>query len=540
MSRIYLRQLILGLTLISILLTLTNVIISSYRVQRDLLLETSLEANRTYAMKLADSTNLFLTDVLLQLRYSADALMGRRGAPLLDDPSKLNEEMHRLKVQTNAFNGTHVVDADGIVLANSSNEASTIGLKLHSEGAQQALQARRPMISSMYRAQTGRRILLVSMPLFDPEGTYRGYIGGALYLDESNVLHNLLGQHYYKDGSYIYVVDQSGFLVYHADPSRIGEQVLENPAVRNVLSGQSGSLRGNNTKGVDMLIGYSPILLPGWGIIAQQPTQAVLARQQQLLLQTLAYSIPLLLLSLIGVWIVSHRISGPLSQLAQHSRRIDDVELTQARITGIRAWYFEAAQLKQSLLAGLSLLGDKIRTLRDETFTDQLTGLVNRRGMDRQTAAWEAAQRPFSVLLLDVDHFKHINDAHGHDVGDKVLRHLAELMRQNARGADLACRSGGEEFSIFLPDTSLDSARQIAERLRMRVKERALPGGDRITVSIGVARYPDMGTSIEQVLKAADTAMYRAKRMGRDRVVVADPNSAAAHHDAHGATGEPH
>lgn len=521
MSRIYLRQLILGLTLISILMTLITVIGSSYRVQRDLLLDSSLEANRTYAMKLADAANLFLTDSMLQLRYSTDSLVGRRGAVLLHDKAALQEEMYRLKVQTNSFNSTHVVNADGVMVANSSGNTDIIGQRLHSTGAQQALQARKPMISSMYRAQNGRRILLISMPLFDLEGRYHGYIGGALYLDESNVLHSLLGQHYYKGGAYIYVVDQSGFLLYHPDPKRIGEQVLSNAAVRNVLAGQPGSLRDNNTQGMDMLIGYAPVILPGWGIIAQQPAQAVLARQRQLMMQTLVYSIPLLLLSLIGVWIVSHRISKPLSLLALHSRGIDDVELTQPRITSIRAWYFEAAQLKQSLLVGLSLLGDNIRTLRDETFTDQLTGLVNRRGMDRQTAAWVAAQRPFAVLLLDVDHFKHINDAHGHDVGDKVLRHLAELMQQNARGADLACRSGGEEFTIFLPDTSLDSARQIAERLRMRVKERALPGGERITVSIGVARYPDMGASIEQVLKAADTAMYHAKRKGRDRVEVA-------------------
>lgn len=159
--------------------------------------------------------------------------------------------------------------------------------------------------------------------------------------------------------------------------------------------------------------------------------------------------------------------------------------------------------------------------------TDELTGLYNRRYFDRHlTVMLDKAReqgRDMAVMLLDMDHFKSVNDNYGHDVGDAVLREFAVRLRRNIRGVDLACRFGGEEFVVLMPDTDFRHAQGVAERVRMAIAERSfefaagrtLP----ITVSVGVSlNESDMDTP-EALLKRADIALYRAKREGRNRVV---------------------
>ncbi|GAB3089829.1 sensor domain-containing diguanylate cyclase [Lysobacter terrae] len=167
--------------------------------------------------------------------------------------------------------------------------------------------------------------------------------------------------------------------------------------------------------------------------------------------------------------------------------------------------------------------------LARQATTDELTGVRNRRSL-LETARQEFTranryQHPLSVLMLDIDHFKSINDRYGHDVGDKVLRAVADACRRELRDSDVLGRLGGEEFGVVLPNTSRDGAMAVAERLRVRIDALRLGGdwGGNITpkVSIGVACIQG-ATRIEAVLKRADQALYAAKAAGRNRVYVAD------------------
>lgn len=193
----------------------------------------------------------------------------------------------------------------------------------------------------------------------------------------------------------------------------------------------------------------------------------------------------------------------------------------------VRSWYFEAAQLKVSLLAGLDAVNLKISRLSHESQTDQLTGLANRREMDRLLAQWEAASLPFAVVVLDIDHFKRVNDTYGHDVGDVVLKQLAIVMRQHSRSMDLPCRTGGEEFAILLPHSALPAALEVAERLRRAVETHTFDQVGRVTISCGVSAMPATAPSLTAVLKAADVALYEAKRGGRNRTVATPPMGSA-------------
>lgn len=162
------------------------------------------------------------------------------------------------------------------------------------------------------------------------------------------------------------------------------------------------------------------------------------------------------------------------------------------------------------------------RELEKQATLDHLTGVANRRAFDvaiRQQIK-QAAQHQslFSLLIFDIDHFKAINDTHGHDAGDAILKQLADLIRQCLRQTDLLSRWGGEEFTILLPDTPLDGALQFAERVRQRVAQ-ARFDTLQITISIGLTQYRD-GDDSERMIMRADDALYQAKRTGRNRVMV--------------------
>ncbi len=169
-------------------------------------------------------------------------------------------------------------------------------------------------------------------------------------------------------------------------------------------------------------------------------------------------------------------------------------------------------------------------SLRQQSIRDPLTGMFNRRYMEesleREISRAARAGRPLAVIMIDIDHFKHFNDMSGHAAGDAVLRELGALLRSEVREADIACRYGGEEFALIMPDASVEIALKRADKLREDVKRLDVRHGGRllgpINISLGVAEFPRHGPTGDAVLKMADVALYRAKQAGRDRAVVAD------------------
>lgn len=181
-----------------------------------------------------------------------------------------------------------------------------------------------------------------------------------------------------------------------------------------------------------------------------------------------------------------------------------------------------------ALLASLALaahhLASAERHSRDEAVVDPMTGLLNRLSLSARfeeavrSAALEAA--PVGLVMCDVDHFKRINDSHGHDRGDQVLVELARRLRGTLRSTDLAYRVGGEEFVLLLPGRDAASAERVAERIRRTVAATPLAGLS-VTVSAGVVSAPAGAATLSSLLRDADAALYSAKRAGRDRVVLA-------------------
>jgi diguanylate cyclase (GGDEF)-like protein/PAS domain S-box-containing protein len=178
---------------------------------------------------------------------------------------------------------------------------------------------------------------------------------------------------------------------------------------------------------------------------------------------------------------------------------------------------------------GLALGNLRLReTLRNQSIRDALTGLFNRRyleeSLEREFSRASRNKSSVAVIMMDLDHFKRFNDTFGHQAGDALLRSLGDFLRRSTRGQDIACRYGGEEFALVLSDSSLAGASQRAEIMRQEVKHLNVQYAGQllgaVSVSIGLAVFPDHGSTISEVLHAADQALYGAKREGRDRVSV--------------------
>lgn len=167
--------------------------------------------------------------------------------------------------------------------------------------------------------------------------------------------------------------------------------------------------------------------------------------------------------------------------------------------------------------------------LREQSIRDALTGLFNRRFLheflERELARAGRKTQQLSLIVMDLDHFKLINDTFGHSAGDMVLQHVGQVLQAHVRKSDVACRIGGEEFSLLLAESSLPIAIQRAESIRRALHGTLLEYEKKklgaVTASFGAAGYPDQGRTVEALFRAADEAMYHAKRAGRDRVVSA-------------------
>lgn len=278
----------------------------------------------------------------------------------------------------------------------------------------------------------------------------------------------------------------------------------------------------------------------GWRIVARQPVELAFAEADDTVQLALAIGLVAALFASALAWLAARRLSVDLYALADAASGVEagrpgsDIPAMQSSR--------EVQQLSQSLgrmthhlLAAREAMEEKVRlrTLELEAAnraldlqarTDALTGLLNRRGFETQMAFAVAlarrSSRPLSLITVDVDHFKRVNDTYGHEAGDEVLRRLARTLESRLRGSDVVARLGGEEFVALLPDTDLNGAQSIAQALVTAMAEQQDPVVGTITVSAGVATMRGAEDNGAAMLRRGDAALYEAKGQGRNRVCV--------------------
>jgi diguanylate cyclase (GGDEF)-like protein len=210
--------------------------------------------------------------------------------------------------------------------------------------------------------------------------------------------------------------------------------------------------------------------------------------------------------------------------IIQSAARIHDKDVRLGSEIGALGYLTDPTDLDLLRARARTLLEFKqfLDACQDAAFTDDLTGLANRRRFDRQLQREVARTgrygHPFCLLLVDIDYFKEVNDAQGHEAGDEALRRVANAIQSGTRGIDTGARIGGDEFAVILPETDLARGLEVAERLRASIKSLAIESTGRLTASLGVAELPSCAASGDELRAAADAALYEAKRGGRDRV----------------------
>lgn len=513
-THIKLKHLIISVVALAFVLTITSNYFSIHYLNREMLKENTLETNHVYVEKIAKTADMYIEQTLKMLTYSADEL-----ADKMDDENALTEVATRLQAQNDTFNSVAIVKPDGLIVAGAPAKYNLKGVRVTSQEGLKALKQKKQYVSMPYIAGTGKYMITLSEPIFSEADEYLGEISCTIYLHENNLFNVLLEKHFYDDGSYVYVVDRDGRIIYHRDMERVGEMVIENEVVQHVTRGESGMQLVTNTKGIKMLAAYSPIESTNWGVISQRPLDVTIRPAGELGFKMFLSTIPLLVLSIFIVLFAANRIAKPLQRLALITESSSKNNEEQA-LKQVDGWYYEAFQLKNALLNSLSTLYEQVDLLKDQSTIDPLTGLMNRRAMDALLKQWTLEKLAYAVVMVDLDGFKKVNDTYGHAVGDEVLKFLANIMQEVMREQDICCRYGGEEFVILMPGTSQEIAFHMVERLRRIMESTDSPCGRPVTLSAGVAVFSETMRDPAIVLAMADKALYEAKTSGRNRVMI--------------------
>jgi diguanylate cyclase (GGDEF)-like protein len=346
----------------------------------------------------------------------------------------------------------------------------------------------------------------------------------------------------------IIVIDQNGvILARHPDQLGLAGEKIRNPhTLQALLSGKAGVFQSLAPEGVERLLAYESVGENSDGKIPLRvavsiPVNVIYADANRALVRNLIGIVVATLFLLIGAWYGAERlVLRNIKLLLDAANRVRSGDLG-AR-TGLRGKDEELNQvghafdeMAHALQHRDAELKQAMRALHAQAITDPLTSLFNRRYvlqlLPRELKRAKRSGSTLAAIMIDLDHFKRVNDTFGHEAGDQVLMSLGTLLKDNSRGGDTACRYGGEEFLIILPETSLEGTLSKANDIISAVKHLDLkyhgkPLGQ-IRASLGVALFPDHADDADSLLRAADEAMYEAKGRGRDRIVVsaAEPAS---------------
>ena len=319
------------------------------------------------------------------------------------------------------------------------------------------------------------------------------------------------------------VIAQSGSATEEAPPV-----VAVEAEVLDALVGADGAVEYTTAEGIEMVGAMTPVPGLEWSVVARIPADEAYAEVIQLRNST--FILLSLILVVVGgiAYLLGVVIVRPLGRLTEGAGLVAagdlSVDLPEAGRGEVGYLTRVFNEMVQQIRQSRAELDERNQELERLSLTDLLTGLRNRRflieAFDKEIRRADRHERPFCVLMIDVDRFKQYNDTHGHLAGDEVLKRMGVVLHEATRDLDVVARYGGEEFICLLPECSAEDAVVAAERIRTRLAKEAFEGGP-LTISVGAAEFPAHGETATTVIGAADAALYEAKAAGRDRVMCA-------------------
>lgn len=490
----------------------------AYAQSRRALTEKLTQELVTTGSQAGREADVWLKERLYDLRVFANSSVVSETVARGGRPGRLVEYLNSVRARFAHYEELQLVDANGGLVASSARRASPARLP---EGWGKELESSRSFVSDPYWDQGAKKtIVILAVPVLLANGRLSGALVARTNFAE---LTQVLRVFNARSAGHVYLTTARGTLIADSRSGSTDSKTIDlaPEIVDRMLAADGEVVEHRGADGAELLGSARRLSQADWLAVADMPVAD--AYRQATRLRNVAFLVMGILLVVIGVvayWLALF-IARPLGRLTSAAAQVSAGDLSVGLPAGGGGEVGYLTQVFNTMVESLRKNHGELERL---STTDTLTGLSNRRHlMNLLTHEIERAKRadqPFSILMLDVDHFKKYNDSYGHLAGDEVLARVSTVLRSSIRPYDCAVRYGGEEFLVMLSATSLDRARESAERIRKLVRAEQFEGGS-VSISIGVAEYHSPGDTAKSVIGQADAALYEAKRAGRDRVVCA-------------------
>ena len=476
---------------------------------------------------------------VLSSSYEVSENLARLSQPPAAQPSEANplrrirEYLGSIGEKFSDYEELVIADAAGNVLASSRRPAGDG--EAAADWLAHAPESEKTIGSAYWDRTLDAAVMVIVQPVSAPTGRILGTMAAKLNFSGIDLI---LGNYANDPSHELYVMTRGGEILISSRGHDAPFMSMKLPAgvAARLFEQKNDPLPYDDARGAEVLGSLRTIPDVEWGVVAQKDRAMAYAAIDELRNTTLAVIGSVLLLIGLAAYMLCHTIVGPLGRLTRGATLIagGDLEVSlphygRSEVGYLTKVFNEMVERLRQFRDENAHINRALRERNDElkaqTETDSLTGLSNRSQLSellaREALRSQAENRAFSVLMIDIDFFKRFNDTHGHPAGDEVLRIVAGIFRSFVRFRDAAARYGGEEFLILLAETGSEEALQTAERLRAKVAETRVMNDTSVTVSIGVASYPENGTDVETIIHQADAALYRCKRGGRNQVLAA-------------------
>jgi diguanylate cyclase (GGDEF)-like protein len=458
----------------------------------------------------------------------------------LDTPSqRLETYLASVEARFVDYEELCVADLSGIVRASSRGQIKDF--RLPDEWLERIRAGEAAIGKFQFDDKSGKAIIPIAVPVRDETRTADKLLGVLVAKLDFEAVTGILDDYAPDNEDELYIITLGAAVLASSRPmSEAYSTSTLAPSTADDLFEHAGQTRAfTSFRGMDVVGTLDPTERLDWGVVAHRDRDEAYAQIVGLRNTTLFLMLTVLVLIGVSAYLLGLTIVGPLTRLTTAAAEIaaGNLKVRLPVFSGGELGYMTEVFNRMSRQLRLVMgeldatnkeLREKNKELHELSITDALTSLHNRKHM-MDTLAMEVARglrydKLFSILMIDIDDFKSYNDTFGHLPGDEVLRDLGAFLASTLRTEDYAARYGGEEFLLLLPETGSEGAGQLAERLRQRLEEKAIgAAGDHqgITVSIGVAAFPENGADPEELIRRADSAMYQAKQAGRNLVRVA-------------------
>ena len=477
----------------------------------------------------ARETNLWLKERFYDMRVfsisfevsgNLDRILRAQRRSTVDTEAlrRMEDYLTSVRERSADYEELSVIDAQASVIASTGNPTE---LRLPEDWLSQVAEAEEVRGDAYWEEESKQVVMMIAWPIKAQDDRFLGAVAAKVHFRTiDRTLHSVaLGE-----TGHAYLLGKDGTIMVS---SRMAPAALKNiklapRTLRELSALRGGSIEYTDAQGNEVVGTLDHVPQLDWAVVADIAREEAFVQILELRNQTiLMVSVLLLSIGLIA-YVLGIAIVRPLDRLTIGAAQVagGDLEVDLPVVT--RGELGSLTRVFNDMVARLRHGREELERL---SVTDGLTGLYNRNHLmetiTKEVARSDRQEEPFAAMMIDLDHFKKYNDTHGHLGGDKILVKMSAIFSDCIREVDYAARYGGEEFLILLPGTDLEGGVEVAERIRNRLADTKLDDEKKkvgITLSIGVAEFPQHGDTAEAIIAAADAALYQAKRRGRNRV----------------------